>query len=195
VRRILAAVLVSVSLGVAVPASAADDPYAALLAPVGTCGPAESAPSLGRSAAQFVMRCLTNYARTHAGLRPLSPSRALNDAGAAKLAADLTCGVFSHDPCGKPFAAVFAAYLHGAAGYQIGENLAWGTGALGTPRQIMNAWLHSSGHRENILTPAFTELGIGYLPNQRFLGSTGTSLWSQEFGTRSPARTPVKTKP
>ena len=51
----------------------------------------------------------------------------------------------------------------------------------------MLAWLHSTGHRENILTPAFTEIGIGYLPNKTFLGYSGAALWSQQFGTRTPA--------
>ena len=34
----------------------------------------------------------------------------------------------------------------------------------------MDAWLHSTGHRENILTPDFRELGVGYLSNQSFQG-------------------------
>ena len=29
-------------------------------------------------------------------------------------------------------------------GYRIGENIAWGTGSYGTPRQTMLAWLHSA---------------------------------------------------
>ena len=68
--------------------------------------------------------------------------------------------------------------------HQIGENIAWGTGAYGTPRQTMNSWLHSAGHRKNILTPGFRELGIGYHPDETFQGHRGATLWSQEFGTR-----------
>ena len=86
--------------------------------------------------------------------------------------------------------------MHGATSYQIGENIAWGTGSFGTPRQTMNGWLHSTGHRENILTAAYAELGIGYLPAQNFHGYTGATLWSQEFGLRSPSSTAtVKPKP
>jgi hypothetical protein len=53
--------------------------------------------------------------------------------------------------------------------------------------------VHSAGHRENILTAAYTELGIGYLPGQTFQGYDGATLWSQEFGLRSPARATTST--
>ena len=186
-RLLLLASFTCAVLAFAGGATASDDPYAALLAPAGTCGTADEQLGLDQAAAQLVMTCLTNYARTQSGgLRPLKLNAKLNDAGNAKLAADVSCGVFSHEPCGKTFASVFAAYLQGATTYRLGENIAWGTGSLGTPRQIMREWLHSTGHRENILRSAFTELGIGYLPNQVFQGYTGGSLWSQEFATRSP---------
>jgi uncharacterized protein YkwD len=133
------------------------------------------------------MLCLTNYARTQEGLQPLRLNAALNGAGQAKLAADLSCGEFSHTPCGDSFDKVFAGYLQGASSYQIGENIAWGTGNFGSPRGAMNGWLHSAGHRENILTAGYAELGIGYTPGQTFQGYSGATLWSQEFGTRSPA--------
>jgi len=33
---------------------------------------------------------------------------------------------------------------------------------------------------------AYAELGIGYLPAQTFQGYSGATLWSQEFGLRTP---------
>src|SRR5262249_36156507 len=139
------------------------------------------------STAEAAMQCLTNYARGQEGLAPLSLSATLNAAGAAKLKSDVACGDFSHTPCGQPFEKVFATYVQGAASYRIGENIAGGTGSCGAPRQTRNGWLHSTGHRENILTASFAELGIGYLPGQSFLGYSGATLWSQEFGLRSPS--------
>jgi uncharacterized protein YkwD len=135
------------------------------------------------------MLCLTNYARAQDGLAPLRLNTTLDAAGQAKLASDLSCGEFSHTPCGVPFDSVFAPYVQGATSYQIGENIAWGTGSFGTPRSTMNGWLHSTGHRENILTAAYTELGVGYLSGQTFQGYSGATLWSQEFGVRSPGGT------
>lgn len=186
-RLLLPAALLCAALAFAGAAAAADDPYAALLAPSSTCGPASEQLNLDQTTAQIAMLCFTNYARVQSGLDPVLLNTTLNAAGNAKLAADVSCGVFSHEPCGKPFDSVFGAYLAGASSYQIGENIAWGTGSYGSPRQIMDAWLHSTGHRENILTAAFKDVGIGYLPNQAFQGAAGAMLWSQQFGVRSPA--------
>jgi uncharacterized protein YkwD len=182
----LTAIVACLVLAFAGGAAAADDPYAALLAPSGSCGAADAQLNLATTTARRVMTCLTNYARTHSGLRPLQLSAVLNSAGTAKLAADVSCGEFSHTPCGKPFVSMFGAYLRGATSYMLGENIAWGTGSLGTPREIMREWLHSKEHRENILRGSFTEIGIGYLGNQEFQGFSGGALWSQEFGTRAP---------
>ncbi len=165
-------------------ATAAKDPYASLLAPAAVCGPAAETVSLDRASAVQTMLCLTNYARTRSGLEPLRANPLLAQAGQAKLTADLACGEFSHTPCGKPFRSAFTAYLRRASSYQIGENIAWGSGDDGTPRQTMNSWLHSAGHRKNILTPSYRELGIGYQPNETFQGYNSVTLWSQEFGTR-----------
>jgi hypothetical protein len=61
----------------------------------------------------------------------------------------------------------------------------------------MNSWLHSTGHRENILASVYKELGVGYLSGQTFLGHSGATLWSQEFGTATRAAGPAPsiTKP
>jgi uncharacterized protein YkwD len=174
---------------------AADDPYAAMLAPSGTCGPTADQLGLDTATAQAAMQCLTNYARAKQGLAPLQLTPVLNAAGQAKLKSDISCGEFTHTPCGQPFVTVFATYIQGAASYEIGENILWGTGSYGSPRQAMNGWLHSAGHRENILTPSYTELGVGYLSGQTFQGSTGATLWSQEFGLRTPAGAPISAHP
>ena len=135
------------------------------------------------------MQCLTNFARAQEGLAPLQLNATLNAAGQAKLKSNVSCAEFSHTPCGQPFDTVFTAYVQGATSYQIGENILWGTGSNGTPRQAMNGWLHSTGHRENILSAAYAQLGIGYLPGQTFQGHDGATLWSQEFGLRTPTAT------
>ena len=183
----LYACVVVAALGLASAASAAPDPYATLLAPSGTCGPAADQLGLDAATAQSAMQCLTNYARAQQGLAPLQLNATLNAAGQAKLKSNISCAEFSHTPCGQPFDTVFSSYVQGATSYQIGENIAWGTGSYGTPREAMNGWVHSAGHRENILTAAYAELGIGYLPGQAFQGYDGATLWSQEFGLRTPS--------
>jgi uncharacterized protein YkwD len=174
-------------------AKAADDPYAALVAPSGTCGPAAAQLGIDAATAPLAMQCLTNYARAQQGLAPLQLNATLNAAGQAKLKSNISCAEFSHTPCGQPFDTVFSSYVQGATSYQIGENIAWGTGSYGTPRQTMNGWVHSAGHRENILTAAYAELGVGYLPGQTFQGYDGATLWSQEFGLRTPGLSATST--
>lgn len=60
------------------------------------------------------------------------------------------------------------------AGYSwttYGENVAYG---YSTPEQVMNGWMNSPGHRQNILNCAFKEIGVGLAqPN---------SYWTQAFG-------------
>ena len=190
--RLGVALAVACALGVAaaaVPApTSASDAYAALLAPRGACA-GDASLHLDPASARSAMLCLVNYARTRSGLAPLRLRETLNLAGQAKLQADLSCDEFSHSPCGRSFRSVFAGYLAGASSYRIGENLAWGTGDDGTPRQTLNSWLHSPEHRANLLAPQFRDLGIGYLPNERFRGVRGATLWSQEFGAGGQAQT------
>ena len=67
------------------------------------------------------------------------------------------------------------------AGYDrwssIGENLAAG---YPTPEAVVAGWMASPGHRANILSPNFSEIGIGLADG---LAPYGT-YWTQEFGAR-----------
>ena len=56
----------------------------------------------------------------------------------------------------------------------IGENIAWGQG---TAAAVMDAWMHSPGHRANILNSRYSHIGIGVC-------SCSTRHWTQNFGTR-----------
>lgn len=56
----------------------------------------------------------------------------------------------------------------------FGENIAYG---YRTPEDVMRAWMGSSGHRRNILSASFREIGIGVAE-----GANGL-YWVQDFGT------------
>ena len=73
-------------------ATAADDPYAALLAPAGTCGAAADQLDLDATTAAAAMQCLTNYARAQESLPALQLNPGPDAAGLAKLKSDLSCG-------------------------------------------------------------------------------------------------------
>jgi uncharacterized protein YkwD len=66
-------------------------------------------------------------------------------------------------------------YYAGASG----ENIAAG---YSTPQSVMNGWMNSTGHRNNILSTHSREIGVGYA-NQS--GSDYYHYWTQDFGRRS----------
>lgn len=54
-----------------------------------------------------------------------------------------------------------------------GENIASGQD---TPENVVIAWMNSPSHRDNILSPNFTFIGVGY-----YVDSSGTPFWTQMF--------------
>ena len=51
-----------------------------------------------------------------------------------------------------------------------GENIARGQTS---PQAVVNAWMNSSGHRANILSTSFTQIGVGYVADGNY--------WTQMF--------------
>jgi uncharacterized protein YkwD len=60
----------------------------------------------------------------------------------------------------------------------LGENVAAGQP---TPEQVIVEWMHSKGHRANILNPAYQECGVGYVS---VTFGHFTSYWTADFGSR-----------
>jgi uncharacterized protein YkwD len=128
------------------------------------------------------MLCMTNFARRHVGALPLAGAASLNRSALDKSHDILRCDSFSHEACGREF-----TYWMQRVGYldspcwRAGENIAWGSGDLGTVRSIFVAWIHSPGHRENILGD-FRQIGIG-LRTGTLAGYKGAHVWTQDFGS------------
>ena len=118
--------------------------------------------------AQEVLQ-LVNVERTNAGLKPLQLSSDLNyfaDVRAKELPT-----LFSHTrPDGTScFTAVKVSYKY------IGENIAAGQP---TPAEVVEGWMNSPGHRANILSSKYTQMGIGYV----YAPSTDYKhFWAQLF--------------
>jgi uncharacterized protein YkwD len=68
-------------------------------------------------------------------------------------------------------------------GFEVAENIAWGSLWLGSPKAIVATWMHSSGHRANILDPHFRDTGIGVSSHTNGLahGQRG-GIYTQDFG-------------
>jgi uncharacterized protein YkwD len=154
---------------------------ARLNAPVTLCG-GEDNPNAGIGAQEAAMKCLVNFARAVAGLPRLSGSGALDNSADNKAGDIMRCNQFSHEACGRDFLYWFrrSGYIGGSC-WWAGENLAWGTGQLGTPRSIMNAWMHSAPHRANILGRQFSDFGIS-LRLGSLSGRSNAHLWVNHFG-------------
>ncbi len=178
---LVAAAPIAATAGPATGSASAGPGFDRLLAPAATC-PHQNQLTATNKLALRAMLCLTNFARTHSGLAPINASAQLAQAAAGKTKDILRCDEFSHEACGREFTYWMerSGYLKGGC-WGAAENIAWGTGRIGTPRAIFRAWLHSSGHRENILGP-YTDIGIG-LREGTLEGSKGAHVWVQEFGS------------
>jgi uncharacterized protein YkwD len=133
------------------------------------------------NAQEQVMLCLVNHARSTRGLPPLVAAKPLVKAADHKSRDIIRCNEFSHEACGREFTYWMSHF--GYEGCSEGENIAWGSGGLGTPASIFKAWMRSQGHRENILGP-YQETGIG-LQSGKLEGYGGAHVWTQEFGSSS----------
>jgi uncharacterized protein YkwD len=144
----------------------------ALAAPSGAAAQAPSCPGADLAPAADTVAaigsatlCLLNQQRTSRGLAPLRLDRKLSAASQAYSQAMVAGGFFDHvspvdrsTPQGRARA---ARYIPRSGTWRLGENIAWGSGELATAAQIVAAWMHSPGHRHNILTRAFRDVGIG----------------------------------
>jgi uncharacterized protein YkwD len=121
---------------------------------------------------------LTNVERQNAGLAPLALNPELEDAAQSYSEVLASSGCFDHS-CGP---VPNFADRDDQAGYtdwtNLGENIAAG---YPTPEAVVESWMASPGHRANILSPQFTEIGVGVTSGD---GQYGT-YWTQEFGTRN----------
>src|SRR3954449_8834341 len=128
--------------------------------------------------------CLLNAERSARGLGALKPDRLLQRAALEHGGDMVDHQYFAHEgrdgsaPAGRIRS---TGYLSGGA-WRIGENLAWGTGDLATPRAIMAAWMNSPGHRANILQPQYREIGFGVIAGNPNAKDGAGATYVTEFG-------------
>ena len=77
----------------------------------------------------------------------------------------------------------------------LGENLGWGTYGLATPRSMVQGWMNSPTHRDNILYPGFDEIGVGITPGAPVAGADDALTYSTVFGKVAPSRPQTRTTP
>ena len=135
------------------------------------------APTLTREQQQLVQEVLrlTNAEREKAGLQPLKgDDKQLSEV--ARVRAEELTVLMSHErPNGEM---CFSLYKELNVTFRYaGENVACGQK---TAEAVVEAWMDSPAHRENILKPEFTHLGIGVA----FADDSYKVYWSQNFTGR-----------
>jgi uncharacterized protein YkwD len=132
--------------------------------------------------------CLVNRERTGHGESALAPNADLAQAAQAHSEDMAQNDYFDHvSPGGAtPLARMRSAgYIYSSRiGYEVGENIGWGTLWLATPRAMVAAWMASPEHRANILDAGYRDTAIGVAPEAPASlahGQTG-AIYTQDFG-------------
>lgn len=108
---------------------------------------------------------LVNVERTARGLGALRASGCATGYAVRWSVAMATTGVFKHQ--------ALSPIMTGCQARGAGENIAYGARSA---EQFMSLWMNSPGHRDNILRPQFTHLGVGLA-----VSSSGVLYATQDF--------------
>jgi uncharacterized protein YkwD len=159
------AVLAFVALAAPAAAQADRGPAARARAASERCDGADAMP--GQATAEDLRAatlCLMNAERTARGLGRLQTEPLLGRVASSYARQMVRGRFFDHtSPGGSTMLARIKAtsYLRDVTSWSVGENLAWGSGSLATPRATVRAWMQSADHRANLLDRHFTDVGIG----------------------------------
>ena len=172
---------------------------AALLAPPATapadetgsptqrCADADLQPTAGNlPRVRAAILCLHNRVRANRGLPALQENIRLRRAANGHSRSMVSNGFFAHTtPTGVTMTdrILRSRYVTRHQSWVLGENLAWGTGDLATPRAAIAAWLDSRSHRAIVLKRSYRDLGVGVVlgnPSSRHGGAT----YTVDFGVR-----------
>jgi uncharacterized protein YkwD len=133
--------------------------------------------------------CLLNRAREDRGIAHLRYSAELRRAATGHSNDMVEHRYFSHDGFhGSSLTArvAKAGYLARAGAYAIGENIGGGPGRrYGSPIAVFRMWMHSPGHRANILDSRFREFGVGTARGFPFGGGRRAATYTLDLGSRS----------
>jgi uncharacterized protein YkwD len=155
---------------------------------VGACESANAVPA--QAAKRAMVRatlCTLNSQRERHGLPALKLNKRLSKAARRHARDMVRRDYFSHDTLGG---GTFVnrirqtGYLRGVRRWSVGENLAWGTSNRSAPRAITTMWMNSPGHRANILSASFREVGIGLALGAPGVGGGPAATYATEFGSK-----------
>ena len=126
-----------------------------------------------------------NEVRANHGLHPVHLASGLRDAAQAHSNDMVSRNYFAHtSPTGSTLAyRVMHSTFQTYGSWWAGENLAWGTGTIGSPRNVIRMWLASPEHRSILLSSRYTYVGVGRAVGN-FQGFEAAAVWTVDFGPR-----------
>lgn len=136
-----------------------------------------------------VLAELNGIRRRH-GLISLRLSQPLTTAADVHTRAMGTHGFFAHDSRDGTEFWQRVKRFYGPSGYDswsVGENLLWASRGLSAATAV-KLWMESPGHRKNILTPRWREIGLSALTVDSAPGVFGgrdVVIITSDFGARS----------
>lgn len=163
----------------------------ALAAMLGAGSTAQAAKSArGGAVSQFERSILVelNGVRRAHGLAPLRASAPLGAAADAHSRAMGRHGFFAHESRdGSSFGDRVRRYYPPRGGaWSVGENLLWSTRGIDAKRAV-ELWMQSPGHRQNILTAQWREIGLAAVTFRAAPGIYGgmdVVIITTDFGVR-----------
>lgn len=155
----------------------------------GACADGDLIPtSANAERASAATMCLVDQVRAQHGLAPLHENALLLNAAQSHTDDMIAGDYFAHvGPAGDtPLdRMVRSGYITtDDNSYTVGENLAWGTLSLSTPRQIVNGWVGSPEHLANMLNSSYADAAVAVdasVPASLAQGQQGAT-YTEEFG-------------
>ena len=154
-----------------------------------SCPRADDIPTASSlAAARKATICLVNAERRDRGLPALRPAKRLHAAARRHARAMVRESFFAHvDPDGTELVDRLrrVRYLPATGRWRAGENIAWGSADLSTPRAVVDAWLASPGHRAVLFDRSWRELGVGLAAGTPVAGVIDGVTVTADFGSRN----------
>jgi uncharacterized protein YkwD len=156
--------------------------------PVKTKGCRDVNAQAGRVPTRRLMRstlCLLNNVRRGRHLPRLRLNAELSAAATRQGRDMLKRRYFAHEgPSGPTLTdrILRSGYLRRFGAWTLGENIGWGWRSYGTPRAIVAGWMRSPGHRRNIVSRKFRDIGIAVIVGDPLGHRRKALLYVTDFG-------------
>jgi uncharacterized protein YkwD len=164
--------------------AAVPGPAQAPLAPAPAAGPATTA-RCAQTDRRDATLCEINAMRRAHGAPPVARDPLLEAAARAHAHDMVSRRYFGHvSPNGATLRVRVArtGWMSGRLAWSIGEDLAWGTGAAGSPARIVQAWMHSPPHRRILLASRYRVVGLG-IADGTPVGRADGATYDADFGS------------